>query len=151
MYERFALDESWDSPHNRKLLEEMPELYLLPGSRRATHTELMVFAGPDTLFPTDRARDLESVRAERGERILFAWAGADKTVPWTKPVDLYPEKSRPRECLRPFSSDGVHLVQGDLGQTGRPPLGIMHNTRESLERPRSDGWLRASIFLKSER
>src|SRR4051794_18437278 len=27
LYERFHLDDAWDSPHNRALLEEMPRVY----------------------------------------------------------------------------------------------------------------------------
>ena len=33
LYERFHLDEPWDSPHNRALLAEMPAELALPGPR----------------------------------------------------------------------------------------------------------------------
>src|SRR5262249_33673006 len=31
LYKQFKLDEPWDSPHNKKLLDKMPELYAAPG------------------------------------------------------------------------------------------------------------------------
>ena len=34
LYRRFNLDEPWDSPHNRTLLDQMPAVYARPGARR---------------------------------------------------------------------------------------------------------------------
>ena len=32
LYEQFHLDEPWDSPHNKTLIEQMPQVYAIPGS-----------------------------------------------------------------------------------------------------------------------
>ena len=42
LYDKFKLDEPWDSPHNKALLKEMPPVYPVPepGQARAVHDEL---------------------------------------------------------------------------------------------------------------
>jgi len=87
LYEKFRLDESWDSPHNRKLLDEMPKIYRFkdaPGSK----TRFQVVQGPGLLFGAGRPP--KSFDLEDGERntILLLLTGADKAVPWTQPDDL---------------------------------------------------------------
>src|SRR4051812_41854993 len=52
LFNRFALDEPWDSPHNMGLLPRMPSTFALPGvpvpQPFATHYR--VFVGPNTPF-----------------------------------------------------------------------------------------------------
>ena len=41
LYDRFKLDEPWDSPHNIELLKEMPDIYGPEG----TTTRIVGFSG----------------------------------------------------------------------------------------------------------
>src|SRR4051812_18980293 len=54
LYERFHLDEPWDSPHNIQLLPEMPSSYAAPGRKKTLmpphHTVVHVFHGPGAAF-----------------------------------------------------------------------------------------------------
>src|SRR5438445_175426 len=54
LYQRFHLDEPWDSPHNIRLLEEMPAAYAPPPRKRellpAHHTICQVFVGKGAAF-----------------------------------------------------------------------------------------------------
>ena len=52
LYAKFHLDEPWDSPHNKTLLDQMPEVYA-PVIRRDDpkgSTHYQVFVGPKSLF-----------------------------------------------------------------------------------------------------
>lgn len=53
LYERFKLDEPWDSPHNKALLAEMPDVYHDPSSARSSaegNTDYLGVSGPAAIF-----------------------------------------------------------------------------------------------------
>ena len=51
LYERYHLNEPWDSPHNLSLLKEMPDTYRHPEDDAAsTNASFFVLTGPDTVF-----------------------------------------------------------------------------------------------------
>src|SRR4051794_3490674 len=60
LFKRFRLDEPWDSPHNKALLEPMPRIYepfreskVPPG-----HTYFRVFVGRGTPFEDAKGKKL---------------------------------------------------------------------------------------------
>jgi RNA polymerase sigma factor (sigma-70 family) len=54
LYKQFHLDEPWDSAHNKKLLEKMPDIYRVPGQKDRTGTYYQVFVGEGTVFEQRR-------------------------------------------------------------------------------------------------
>ncbi|QDU47917.1 DUF1559 family PulG-like putative transporter [Gimesia panareensis] len=111
LYAQFKLDEPWDSPHNIKLLELMPDVYECEGVTQPGMTSIMTFVGPGTPFQVDRPGPLyRQFRDGRKYTILFVKAGPDKAVPWTKPEDL------PVDPEGPLKSLGT--IQGDHFQAG---------------------------------
>ncbi len=54
LYRQFHLDEPWDSPHNKKLLETKVKAYHIPGHDDWTKTYYQVFVGEDTIFERRR-------------------------------------------------------------------------------------------------
>lgn len=52
LYAKLRLDESWDSPHNSKLLERMPALFASPGkpAGKRGETRYVTPVGPGTIF-----------------------------------------------------------------------------------------------------
>lgn len=53
LYQRFKLDEPWDSPHNSTLLDQMPSVYARPGERgrrRGHMTYYRGFSDPGAAF-----------------------------------------------------------------------------------------------------
>lgn len=52
LYERFHLDEPWDSDHNSSLVVHMPSVYQTRDVTKDGHTTLMVFTGEHTVFGT---------------------------------------------------------------------------------------------------
>jgi prepilin-type processing-associated H-X9-DG protein len=95
LYERFHLDEPWDSHHNRALLREMPKEFSCPGgpARRSGRTGYLVVVGPktevgsvNTPFEPARAADISEIfDGTSNTALVFE---TDTPVPWTKPEDL---------------------------------------------------------------
>ena len=100
LYEKFHLDEPWDSEHNKPLLKEMPELFKTPGVDQADHTSLQTFTGEGTPFNGKAGPRIPlAIPDGTSNTILVVEAGADKAVPWTKPADLEVDLEDPFKSL----------------------------------------------------
>lgn len=113
LYDKFHHDEPWDSPHNRTLLNEMPNAYApvvrtdeLPGS-----TYYQVFTGPGALFEEEAGPRLQEVKDGTSNTLLVAEAGS--AVPWTKPEDIPFDKTKPLPKLGRQFGDGFHVAFAD--------------------------------------
>jgi Protein of unknown function (DUF1559) len=120
LYERFHLDESWDSPHNRSLLAEMPQVFACPGgpARRAGKTSYLVVVGPETdaysintPFEPTRGADIRHITDGASGTILVI--ETDTAVPWTKPDDLHWAKGEPLPRVASAHAGGPHVVFAD--------------------------------------
>jgi prepilin-type processing-associated H-X9-DG protein len=88
LYNKFKLDEAWDSPHNKSLLKEIPTTYLCP-SRVNTEpgtTAYRVFIGSGAMFEPGKAIGI--ARVPDGTSNTLMVVESDQAVPWTKPDDL---------------------------------------------------------------
>jgi len=88
LYNKFKLDEPWDSPHNKALLKEMPSVFLC-GDRVKPEpftTNYRVLMGPGAAFEKDR--DLSIADFTDGTSNTILVVEAKEAVPWTKPDDL---------------------------------------------------------------
>jgi prepilin-type processing-associated H-X9-DG protein len=88
LYNKFKLDEPWDSPHNQALLKEMPPTYVCPSRARVEPftTTYQVFTGNGALF--ESGRDVGFAEVTDGLSNTLMVIEAKKEVPWTKPDDL---------------------------------------------------------------
>ncbi len=88
LYQKFHLDEAWDSPHNKALLQEMPAVFACPSAVRKdpTFTNYRVFVGKQTLLDYDRDTSMADVTD--GTSNTIAIVEARDGVPWTKPDEL---------------------------------------------------------------
>lgn len=110
LYEKFALDEPWDSRTNLALLKEIPDVYKCP-SRMDEKTNLLAPIGRTTLFN----EDFDSVlvmRIEDGLKntICLIEVDDDLAVPWTKPDDYDTSNLVGIGTKR---SDGIFVAFGD--------------------------------------
>jgi hypothetical protein len=117
LYERFHLDESWDSPHNRSLIQEMPAVFGCPAGpwRQAGETSYVVVVGPETdaysvntPFEPTRGADIRHITDGTSGTILVL--ETDKQIPWTKPDDVQWTKGAPLPHLASPHAGGSHAV-----------------------------------------
>src|SRR5262249_18283910 len=88
LYRQFHLDEPWDSPHNKKLIAQMPKVYEPVGQGRKGEglTDYQVFTGPETVFPGNKTMTLLSITDGTSNTLMVA--EAKEPVTWTQPADI---------------------------------------------------------------
>jgi prepilin-type processing-associated H-X9-DG protein len=88
LYNRFNLDEPWDSAHNKALLKEMPPVYSCPNRVKPEPftTPYEVLVGKNAMFEQDQDFGVQDVTD--GTSNTFLVVEARNAVPWTKPDDL---------------------------------------------------------------
>ncbi len=88
LFDKFKLDEPWDSPHNKELLKYMPLVYQCPSRANVQPftTTYRGFVGTGALFET--GRDIGIADITDGTSNTIAVVEAKDVVAWTKPDDL---------------------------------------------------------------
>ena len=87
LYKEFHLDEPWDSEHNKKLIEKMPPIYLMPDDDpKKQLTRYQVFVGKGAFFEGTRGLRIKDISDGLSNTIMVIEAA--NGVPWTKPEDL---------------------------------------------------------------
>ncbi len=116
LYRQFKLDEPWDSPHNKKLLDKMPEVYGLPASRSDEipphHTVFQVFVGKGAAFEGSKGLRLPQDFPDGTADTLLVVLAA-KPVPWTKCEDLAYDPNGPLPGLRKLFRHGSPVLMAD--------------------------------------
>ncbi len=113
LFNQFKLDEPWDSAHNKKLLDQMPEVFAPPGAESIMRktTLYRVFVGPDTPFKGRDGVPLSSFADGPANTILIVEAAED--VPWTKPEELPFSPDKPLPELGGTYGDGFNAAFAD--------------------------------------
>jgi hypothetical protein len=124
LYNKFHLDEPWDGPHNKPLLDQMPDIYapINPKDEESRHsTYYQVFAGPGALFGGNEGTGLGEIKD--GATFTIMVVEAARPVPWTKPEDLPFDKEKPVPELGGVFKEGFHaLTAGGSVRFLRRPL-----------------------------
>ncbi|MFO0796290.1 MAG: DUF1559 domain-containing protein [Gemmataceae bacterium] len=121
LYRQFKLDEPWDSPDNKKLIDKMPRLYHPndPALVAAGKTTLVVPAGKNTLSPPGRAKvTIASITDGTSNTVLAVNADPARAVVWTKPDDLPFDPAEPLKGVVPPGAEAIDVVMAD-GSTKR--------------------------------
>lgn len=94
LYDAYRQDEPWDSPHNIKLLDRMPDLFRCPGDApRVTNTSYFAIVGPKTIFEEGRKPRFANILDGTSNTLLLVESKSD--VPWTKPEDIRFDDKKP--------------------------------------------------------
>ena len=89
LYDRFKLDEPWDSPANKRLLSQMPKLYRgFYDKKDAIVTRLMAIEMPDSFAIGGRLRSLSELVDPEEDTAGLIIVGTKLAQPWTKPADF---------------------------------------------------------------
>jgi len=104
LYERFRLDEPWDSDHNRKLIPLLPAAYQDPAATpdeiARGLTSYQMLRGRWTAFPSNsEGPRLQSITDGLARTLAVVEVSRQKAVPWTKPEDLTFDKDKPLDGL----------------------------------------------------
>jgi hypothetical protein len=92
LYQEFHLDEPWDSEHNKKLLEKMPDVYRDPRVRcEPDKTAYLAVVGTGLAFEGNEGIRLRDIRDGTSKTLWLVEVAADASVPWTKPDDWQPD------------------------------------------------------------
>ncbi len=116
LYKEFHLDEPWDSPHNRKLVEKMPAVYRDESGlvRDPGKTRFVAPVGPGFVFDGgQKGRLFREIRDGLNNTILLVEAAPDQAVTWTKPEDLTVDSNNPWKGLIAPGADGFTALMCD--------------------------------------
>lgn len=89
LYSEFHLDEPWDSPHNLKLVNNMPRVYRTPGAKikKGITNYLAVVGEQSVIVDGTTGAALRSVIDGMSNTIVVVEANNDRAVTWTQPED----------------------------------------------------------------
>jgi hypothetical protein len=97
VYKQFKLDESWDSENNKKLIEQLPQIYApIRGKAEKYHTFYQSFSGDGAFM--DPKKNLKIGNIVDGCSNTLMVVEANKPIIWSKPDDIPfdPKKELPK-------------------------------------------------------
>ena len=132
LYEQFALDEPWDSPHNLPLLKQMPQVFGSPyrdlptGDTNTPYVALVDAKEGRTAMLPARGRTFDEI-SDGPSNTGMVIDDPAHMVPWTAPRDCDPVELLGRVTLNESKLQGIHLLKCDgsitwLGDQQRPDL-----------------------------
>jgi len=93
LYDKFRLDEPWDSPHNIELVDEMPEWFANPSiSAPNGMTTFLGVAGKNGAFPGAKGLPIAQFNDGTSRVICLVDVNAQHAVQWTRPADFDPDQ-----------------------------------------------------------
>jgi hypothetical protein len=102
LYKEFRLDEPWDSEHNKKLIDKMPEVFRSPRMKvkKAEMTTYLVPIGDGLIFTgTDQKIKILNIEDGTSNTIMLVDAADEQAVVWTRPDDLKVDANAPFKGL----------------------------------------------------
>ena len=106
LFKQFHLDEPWDSPHNRTLIDKMPAVYRLPISKTEPgRTNYLLPVGNGALFDADKPTEFKDVTDGTSNTIMVVEVDDDHATVWTKPDDWPFDPKDPSKGLGRFFDD----------------------------------------------
>ncbi len=122
LYKQFHLDEPWDSEHNRKLIDSMPDVFRsfqTPPGR----TRFLAPVGESLAFtPEKGGLNIKSFTDGTSLTIMIVEADAQHAVVWTKPEDLPVDLDNPKRGISDgsgafataFADASAHRIAGSV-------------------------------------
>lgn len=115
LYNKFNLDEAWDSPHNKALLKEMPSVFACPSTPKTEEftTSYQTFTGNGAMFDGKQGSRIAEITDGTSNTIMVV--ESKDGVPWTKPDDLKfdPADLKPLNGASAFHPGGFDALFAD--------------------------------------
>ncbi len=114
LYKQFKMNEPWDGPNNKKLIDKMPKVFApATGPGKPGYTHLQMVVGPNAMRPAIGTL----ISIADGTANTIAVAEAAEPVIWTKPDDIMlPAKLAQGELKKKFGGQfpgGFHVAMWD--------------------------------------
>ncbi len=113
LYDKFHLDEPWDSEHNKKLIDQMPAVYRAPGSRLTNKTHYLAPLGEGVGFESGEKIGFASITDGTSNTIMVVEASEERAVIWTKPDDYEIDLENPTKGLTGLRPGGFQVALFD--------------------------------------
>jgi hypothetical protein len=114
LYNRFHLDEPWDSPHNLELLELMPQLYRNPSADTPPGwTSYLAPSGPGGIFEGAEGTRFSQITDGTSNTLLVLEVNPEAGTWWTAPDDLEFDLDNPMEGLGSAHPGGFLAAMAD--------------------------------------
>jgi hypothetical protein len=94
LYDQYRLHEPWDSPHNKLVLAQMPDVFRSPfADEKSTNSWYFALVGRGTIFEGKKGIPIRDITDGTSNTLMFVEAKRD--VPWTKPADIPFDPDKP--------------------------------------------------------
>jgi peroxiredoxin len=111
LYRQYHQDRPWDSEANRKVLEQMPDVYRAPhAAADSRETAYLAVTGPKSAFADKEGTAIRQLADGTSNVVMLV--EAKSSIPWTKPEDLSREE-RALPKLAAFYNDGFNALMAD--------------------------------------
>ncbi len=112
LYQEFKVNEPWDSPNNKKLIDRMPKIYKFPSAIAPPgETFYKVFTGNRAIFGPGKKTKLTDIIDGQSLTILAIEGG--EPVIWTKPDDIPFNVNEPLPNLSLQGSHSINVLMAD--------------------------------------
>jgi Protein of unknown function (DUF1559) len=104
LYDQFHLDEPWDSPNNRPLIDKIPKIYRSPLSKNKEpgRTNYLLPVGNGAGFSADKPTTMKDITDGTANTIMLVEVDDDHAAIWTKPDDWQFDPDKPAQGLGNF-------------------------------------------------
>lgn len=114
LFNRFHMDEPWDSPHNKELIKLIPPTLVAPGSKAGEgKTNYVALLHEKAVFHDEAGTRIRDIRDGTSNTIMIVEADDDHAVIWTKPDDLELDEKKPHAGLGKLRKDGFLAAMCD--------------------------------------
>jgi Protein of unknown function (DUF1559) len=111
LFKQFRLEEAWNSPHNKKLIDRMPPVFADPETKKPSiMTRYVVPVGKRTLFESVNGLKLTDIKKAADKTIMVVEANPDCCVVWTQPADIQYDPAHPRKSVTHSRPNGFLAV-----------------------------------------
>jgi len=104
LYKQYRLDEPWNSPANKRVLAQMPDVFRsADDDLRSTNSSFFALVGPGTVFEGKDGIKIDRIPDGTSTTILLV--EAKRSIPWTKPEDIPYDPTKPLPALGGWGFD----------------------------------------------